>query len=267
MASRKKIVAGIAFSIATIAGLIAAQHYAIASPAPSTTGIGGWSKTALEPFQRVTGLEIAPGEKPLGYAKRLSDTVHLTTYHCDPTNYALSWLDQVMWWSTNYTDAFADGVLVRERFNCGFCHQRAFLVAEQLEKEGISAEVYGLYGHVVARFWVGGNPYFVDPDLGVGPFSNEVAGLEADLVNIYKAGAPWPVLGPKEVARMYLTTADNDIYGGLPARRSQQQIIFERSDAAAATLSVGGGLLGFIGLMWGVRTRKVRRAPSLMRSS
>lgn len=53
---------------------------------------------------------------------------------------------------------------------CGFCHQVAYVLAESLVRNGISARAYGLNGHVVTQFEANGTSYISDPDFGIGPY-------------------------------------------------------------------------------------------------
>lgn len=124
-------------------------------------------------------------ETPMAFAARATRNIFYATYACMPTRYAQSaaaWLAARQLGSEIMAHGYLDASIVR----CGFCHQRAFLRANALERAGIEdAEVFGLNGHVVTRFQLNGQSYFADPDYGVGPFPAQPGALAATVRRVY----------------------------------------------------------------------------------
>ncbi|QMV01585.1 hypothetical protein GHV40_08865 [Devosia sp. D6-9] len=193
-----------------------AEHYlttnaAISVPTTTTPGIG-MALVASPRNQDKTSLLIAPGENSLGYVKRVTDFIHLSTYHCDPGAPPLSLFEQLVFIGRAERVVNSEGILVRSRFTCGYCHQRAYLAARLLRHSGIEAVVYGLNGHVLLRFHIDGADYFTDPDYGVGPYaySDDPQFLHRVVLNNY-AKASW--LNAETIAGMATSYEDNAPYG------------------------------------------------------
>ncbi|NIQ13941.1 MAG: hypothetical protein GTO02_05915 [Candidatus Dadabacteria bacterium] len=136
------------------------------------------------------------------------------------------------------------GVLDLKTFRCGFCHQRAFILAKILKDRGIdSAGVLGLSGHVVTVFSENNSLYSVDPDFGVGPV--KITGLDSNMdigdaileKDEIRQGL-WSVYSPligghserliDSVIDFYLSNDDNEYYNydNLERIRSSQSILF-----------------------------------------
>ena len=97
----------------------------------------------------------ANGENDLTFAARLTTNVHRATYHCEMGQ-----------------DWGSYGLLAIEGFVCGYCHQRAYILAKALLNGGLSsATMLGLNGHVVTVFTHDNQLYAADPDYGVLPFA------------------------------------------------------------------------------------------------
>jgi hypothetical protein len=94
-------------------------------------------------------------------------------------------------------------------FRCGFCHQRAFLVAKALRRGGVSsAKILGLDDHVVASIEVDGTTYALDPDFGVDPLLYD-GKHDDEIARAYKAVIPdFPAIS-NLVIHAYLTRDDN----------------------------------------------------------
>ena len=184
------------------------------------------------------------GETDLEFADRMLNVVHDSTYHCEPDDYRQSWFTWLIWKLGIYSiiPGNNQGVLDLKTFRCGFCHQRAFILAKVLRDRGIkSAEVLGLSGHVVTVFKDNNKLYSVDPDYGVGPVN--ITGLDSGddayelsnneltdglrqsyspLIGTYSEGLIDSVLD------FYLTNENNEYYSynSLERLRSAQSILF-----------------------------------------
>lgn len=62
------------------------------------------------------------------------------------------------------------GLLDFRYLQCGFCHQRNFLLTEVLNSYGLVSNLVSLNEHVVSRVVINNEEYFVDADYGIGPF-------------------------------------------------------------------------------------------------
>ncbi|UCI07153.1 hypothetical protein [Mesorhizobium sp. B1-1-8] len=191
----------------------------------------------IKPISEIadSALDITEGESQLGYVKRVTDVVHLSTFNCDPTEFSLSWLDRLFLWRSGNPSAFAEGMLVKDRFTCGFCHQRAFLVHQALKRNGIASDVFGLNGHVVTRVNIDGKQYYTDSDYGVGPFPAAAETLEETVRNTYSLSA-WG--DPDLLASLYTSAEDNQIYinNNIDQMATQQATILRQSGVAANLL-------------------------------
>jgi hypothetical protein len=126
------------------------------------------------------------GETNLAYVKRMTMLVHLATYHCAPTDHRLSFietaLEKVMS-GLRHDPQFAFGLIERKRLRCGFCSERATVLADILRESDFEASALGLEGHVATLVVVGGIKYLADPDYGVGPYRYGLT--ESELRRIY----------------------------------------------------------------------------------
>jgi len=57
--------------------------------------IPGAHRAAIQMDRKAAAFKRATGEKAISYAARVSETIHLMTYHCEPQEYRISWLDWV----------------------------------------------------------------------------------------------------------------------------------------------------------------------------
>jgi len=62
------------------------------------------------------------------------------------------------------------GLLDFRYLQCGFCHQRNYLLTEILNSYGLTSNLVSLNEHVVGRVMINNEDYFIDSDYGVGPF-------------------------------------------------------------------------------------------------
>jgi hypothetical protein len=191
-------------------------------------------------------LKRVDGEADLEFANRMLNIVHDSTYHCEAYDYRQSWFTWLTWKLGIYSiiPGNTQGVLDLKTFRCGFCHQRAFILAKVLRDRGIkSAEVLGINGHVITVFKDNNELYSVDPDFGVGPvnisgldsgenISDEILNkneLRNGLWNTYS-----PLIGSHSqslidsVLDFYLSNEDNQYYNynNLERLRTAQSIMF-----------------------------------------
>jgi hypothetical protein len=108
------------------------------------------------------------GEDDLAFAGRLTTQVYRATYHCDAAEARQSLSASLAAARAPETSTY--GYLDPSIMRCGFCHQRAFVLAEALRRGGlIDAKAFALNEHVVTLFSKEGRYYLADPDYGVGP--------------------------------------------------------------------------------------------------
>ncbi|MDX8514957.1 hypothetical protein [Mesorhizobium captivum] len=198
-------------------------------------GTAGVTAISIVPIASIPGnaLDITGGESKLSYVKRVTDVIHLSTFNCQPNDFSLSWLDHIFLILSGNPNVFSDGVLVKDRFACGFCHQRAFFVHQALQRNGIESDVFGLNGHVVARLSIEGKQYYTDPDYGVGPFPAMPESLGDIVRSTYSLAASGDL---DQLAGFFTSTGDNETYNGLDAKSEQQAAIFQQSRYAVILL-------------------------------
>ncbi len=118
-------------------------------------------------------LRRATDETDFEFAERATRAVHHATYHCERTD-APHWLASLLS-VFDILEFRSLGVISAKYFTCGFCHQRAYILARTLRDNGIEAMTYGLEGHVVTVFAIGAATHVADPDYGVGPFAVDIS--------------------------------------------------------------------------------------------
>lgn len=150
-------------------------------------------------------------ETSLQYVGRLTQTVHHSTYHCEPQEFEPSWLIKILFSSPRLATFSSNGILVQRYFQCGFCHQRAYLLYRILRENGIAAQVQALDGHVVTGITVDGQPYLTDPDYGIGPFlwGDNSEFLRMTIVANYAAS---PVGDLDTLIRIFTDTSTDETY-------------------------------------------------------
>ncbi|TGQ50944.1 hypothetical protein EN836_26575 [Mesorhizobium sp. M1C.F.Ca.ET.193.01.1.1] len=221
--------------VAVACAAIATQEIWTVHQSRPGAGTAGITAISIVPIASIpnTALDMTGGESKLAYVKRVTDIVHLSTFNCQPSDFSLSWLDRIFLALSGNPSVFSDGVLVKDRFVCGFCHQRAFLVHQALQRNGIESDVFGLNGHVVARVSIEGKQYYTDPDYGVGPFAARPESLEDVVRSTYLLAASGDL---DQLSGFYTSAGDNGTYDGLDARSEQQAAIFQRSRYAVVLL-------------------------------
>lgn len=180
----------------------------------------------------------------------LTRAVFENSEHCEVSDLRLSWLENAILALNPFSNLFQQGVLVRERFRCGYCHQRSFLLMEMLqarfERSGAVAQMHGLNGHVVLQFAVQGRTFLTDPDYGVGPFEyhSDDSALSREISQTY-AGVP----NHKQMLALYLSREDNRAYSSTDSFntiKSKQLWWFRFSNFVGAFLLLFGCILIWI---------------------
>jgi hypothetical protein len=232
------------------------QHYRVSNPSPPADGVPGISTVAIKPYRDINESRFAKKaeETSLDYLQRVTQMVHLSTYHCETSDFRTSYLDDLAFWLIFQPgeDLFSQGLLYGPRFTCGFCHQRAFIVHSLLTDNAISSEVFTLDGHVVVRAIVEGAAYFLDPDFGVGPFQDtgDAADIRRSAEAIYVGRAGH--VDTSKLAEMYGSLDNNAPYAEaltaegvsyLEMLRAKQERLFRFSAASAAMSAVVAILL------------------------
>lgn len=227
---------------------IAVEHFGALRSAPSQiSSLPGFTSTGLPiRLHILSDRKFSRGdeESVLGWSRRISSMVHLTTSHCAPEPTNLSWVEKYLHerWPDS-ASLFSEGVLVRSRFYCGYCHQRAYFVHEALVDEGISSEVFSLEGHVVVRFWVAGEIFVLDPDYGIGPFrwSDDEQEL---LTRVRREYAYSGFENVERVAALYASMNNNHAYsnGYLDRARDEQKRFYSEADRYARYLTMFAAL-------------------------
>jgi hypothetical protein len=183
-------------------------------------------------------LKRANGEGDLAFAGRVTHQVFRATYHCDYTFTGHTWATALIA-AINPAFLTDQGILAPSGFRCGFCHQRAWILAETLGRGGLDASVRGLEGHVVTTFDYEGQNYVADPDAGVGPFAvswDDPARLSAVI------RATYTMPGGEVYLPIFTATADDWFYS-LPYLRavaSAQDRILRAAEVLEWTLLFGG---------------------------
>ncbi|MFU0507711.1 hypothetical protein [Pseudaminobacter sp. NGMCC 1.201702] len=245
-------------TILAVSGVVAIAlsllHVIGTMPKDSKAGIPGYSSLATVTIQSVPNERFVRSDKEttLGFVSRVSRTVQSTTFNCAPGDFHLSWAERLMWASIGSPNIFADGILVRSRFDCGYCHQRAFLVKDLLHDAGIEAEVWGLNGHVVLRLDHAGQAYFVDPDLGPGPFAVNLDG--GPMIDVARVYANSSAANVDALRLIYADASDDAPYGGLEYAAHYQKQVFFYADALVGVLGAAG-LLALCASAFFVRSR------------
>lgn len=205
-------------------------------------------------------------ESILSYAARLSSKVHSSTYHCNPADYTLSFLESAVYAgfrrfqpTTNF--AWDEGLLVMDKALCGFCHQRAYFLSKILTSNDVPARPYGVNGHVVVIFQAEGQQWLVDPDYDVAPFLYDVSSeaLFEMALQLYRP-ASWS--NEASVAKMISSKHDNGYYNsvaGLRSAEDAQAVIFKYADYAAYAILVLGSLCILFFAVMGRRQRGLKR--------
>lgn len=228
--------------------------YPISYYAAKNDRLGSWNDPRLERLS---------DEPDYEYAKRMLDTVHHATYHCEAFNFQQSWFTWLSWKTGFYllSPGVDFGVLDLKTFRCGFCHQRSYILAKVLRRGGISsANVLGLIGHVITVITINDELYALDPDLGIGPVN--VTGIDTmdgtldaeitDRLNdAYKPVAEiWGKPYTDSIIEFYTTRNDNEYYNfeGLDIRRLFQSILFSFERIIEACFIFSGITLICIGM-------------------
>jgi hypothetical protein len=231
---------------------LALQHFWVANHVPHADAIPNPPAIRYLPESALARLE---SETDLGYVRRMSRLVHNSTYHCEPTDSRVSLIERVLFLEAE--DSLEEGFLVRDRFYCGFCHQRSYVLGLILREHGLQATVFALTGHVVLEVVVNGTPYIADPDYGVDPFpySND----DSTLASLVKARYGDDVARSVGLTDMYLTRKNNTPYFNTPTLdkfASQQVWVFSAARIIAYVLLAIGIILISAGAVIGCHWRE-----------
>lgn len=207
----------------------AAQHAFYEPPQPPRQGRANLEYPTRPFLGETTPPARARGEPELAYALRLSRYVHESSYHCEAADLPFSWIETAL--AAAARPVFAEGLLVRERFRCGLCSQRAGMLDQLLHERGIASDVLGLNGHVVVKV----GDHVVDPDFNVGPFLYSDPDLYRTAAAAY---ARIPGLGGFDYARMMASRHDNQLYVRpyMEKMERYQRILLHAADGAALLL-------------------------------
>jgi hypothetical protein len=252
----QKIRIGIGFSLIALPLLL---HFFWVYPGahetnlPIPSGIPGYNYSTLP---RISSFDDArlqrhEGENAVAFADRILKVVNLATYHCDVNDFRHSWWT----WLAAKTHLIErqQGVLSTSKFVCGFCHQRAFVLAKALRRSGLEdAATYGLNGHVVTVYSANGKRYAIDADYGVRSFEfPESADINSDVIAAhYSTEAPgYKENVYKRVSGFYSSTDDNDYYYTF---EYLNEIALSQRKILSLEPMIGGAMLMFgIGILFG----------------
>ena len=183
-------------------------------PVPSS--LPGYNYAPLPRISSIADprLQRRDGESSVDFADRILRVVNLATYHCSVDDFRQSW------WTWFAAKAglieLSQGVLTTSTFICGFCHQRAFILAKALRRGGlVDAAAYGLNGHVVTIYSANGKRYAIDADYGVRSFEfPKNSDVTADVIAArYSTEAPgFSSDVYTKVSNFYSSSDDNDYY-------------------------------------------------------
>lgn len=240
-------------ALAVIAIAILAGSWLVSAPAvehfraahwisPPAEGIPGYSTLAATPIQNLSErvFDRQVGETDRDVITRLNGLIHSGSWNCAPQDFTLSEIEQHVHAVMGSPNIFSEGILIRSRFGCGFCHQRATLLTSALIRNNIVANVFGLNGHVVVRVELPDEALFVDPDLGVAPMN----GSEQSILDGY---SPLGHGDPQEILAMYQSWEDNSTYPWSylsPLIDAQNRLFKEADRLAWRKATLGGALLG-----------------------
>lgn len=245
---------GVAICVFLIISGSAHFFHAYQPPGDPKGSLAGFHYIAERRFADIEAAEMTRrvNEGELGYVTRINEMVHQSTYHCNPTDYSLSAVEfatsrlmKVLGFRFDWRQG-----LFGERMLCGFCHQRAIILARVLESNGIPAAAFGLNGHVVTLVQLEGAEYLVDPDFGALPYRYDVddrslrAGFDASYANVGFDDMD-------NIFEMVASREDNELYYSpeyLDGIQVNREILFSLAPYVAAIFIVFGviGLSAFL---------------------
>lgn len=158
-----------------------------AAPLPGYFGLAGGTLADVpeEQFPR------RAQESAARYSARMNQLVHSATYHCEPQDFQLSMLTRLTARMMTRDFDWPQGLIDRSELVCGYCHQRAIVLANILREFGGIADAwaYSVNGHVLVKFSDKTAAYLIDPDYGVGPFRYDAPDDEvrAEMRAVYRA--------------------------------------------------------------------------------
>lgn len=216
-----------------VAGVISGVQHQMAAKAIAE----GYSEFA---DLSVTALEPESDESIVSWASRLNRSIYEGTAHCHPADFAMTWLERALTWIVD-GELFVQGILLKERFVCGYCHQRAYLFSEQLRRQGVESNLLGLYGHVVATFSDGVRTFVADPDYGVGPFVFDDTTVESASATVQSAYSSHDADIRNLLTGFYVSLRNNGPYqsnDALDSIRDDQRRFFVLADSVSLLLLI-----------------------------
>lgn len=216
------------------------QSYAADAP------LKGWDDPRL---QRKTD------ETDIAFAERLTTVVNRATYHCDVASSAQGLAAWLAAGSLPEMDKY--GYLHPGLLRCGFCHQRAFVLAETLRRGGVTdATTVGINGHVITALSNGGVKYMADGDYGVGPIAFPVSSEAA--APYYSAELIQPAWR-EAVLTAFKTTSDDNDYMTHEWLSEKAEAQWERANLIGLALTAAGAaMLIAAGILTLLHRRKKR---------
>lgn len=220
---------------------------------PVPSNVPGYNYASLPRISSIADprLQRRDGESSVDFADRILRVVNLATYHCSVDDFRQSWWT----WVAAKADLFdlTQGVLTTSTFICGFCHQRAFILAKALRRGGlVDAAAYGLNGHVVTIYSANGKRYAIDADYGVRSFEFPKNGDVAANVIAAHYAAEAPGFRPDvytKISNFYSSPDDNNYYYTYEVL---DQIAISQRKILSLEPVIGGAIFVFgVGILFG----------------
>ena len=176
------------------------------------------------------------------FLKRVSDVVYDGSFHCDFDSFRLNLLSHASLLIRGLPDEvfYTYGILDRQNFECGFCHQRAYVASSILKENGLDAVPYALNGHVVTKVNSSKRAFFIDPDHRVPVIeATDDGDLKNRLKTAYKYtedlyGAAYA----DKIIDFFLTTDDNRDYDVAPLDQAKNHQVNVFTDARFFAVSL-----------------------------
>ena len=177
----------------------------------NSSGLRSYYYAVAEPLDGYSDPRLVrlAGESDMDFARRALAAVSDALFHCEDNSAKQSWLLRTVT-ALKLVTKESQGLLVPTKLRCGLCHQVAYILARALRTGGLEAEAFGLSGHVVTRAKLQGETYYLDADVGVGPFLGSDPNLKQTLEVVYKGATNEDQA--MRIVGMYMSTADNQPY-------------------------------------------------------
>ena len=177
----------------------------------NSSGLRSYYYAVAEPLDGYSDPRLVrlAGESDMNFATRALAAVSDALFHCEDNSAKQSWLLRTVT-ALKLVTKESQGLLVPTKLRCGLCHQVAYILARALRTGGLEADAFGLSGHVVTRAKLNGETYYLDADMGVGPFRGSDPNLKQTLEVIYKSATNEDQAN--RIVGMFMSTADNVPY-------------------------------------------------------